>query len=92
MLLKFNIKSNENKAITESSIVLAGDIGATKTNLALFKIEGNNITTLHEAHYKSTDYKNIIELTDIFIKNYPLPDAICFGVAGPVLNLSLIHI
>ena len=44
------------------------------------------LTALHEAHYKSHDYKNIIELIDIFIKNYPYPDAVCLGVAGPVLN------
>jgi len=85
MLLKFNTTAKENKK-GESNIILAGDIGATKTNLALIKSDGNNITTIHEAHYKSPDYKNIMELADNFIKNFPLPDVICFGVAGPVLN------
>ncbi|KAA9040612.1 glucokinase [Ginsengibacter hankyongi] len=85
MLLKFNTTAAKNKTGRVNNI-LAGDIGATKTNLALIKSDGNNITTIHEAHYKSVDYKNIIELADIFIKNFPLPDVICFGVAGPVLN------
>ena len=49
MLVKFNI-SKERKAIGESSIVLAGDVGATKTNLALFKEEGS-VVLLHEAQY-----------------------------------------
>ena len=43
MLLKFNKTGKENNAVTESNIVLAGDVGATKTNLTLFKIEANNV-------------------------------------------------
>lgn len=85
MLLPFYI-SKKNKESYKSSIVLAGDIGATKTNLALFKIKGNKMFLLQEAQYKSHDYENIIELTDVFIKDLPVPDSICFGVAGPVLN------
>ena len=85
MLLQFGI--SKNKQVTgKNTLVLAGDIGATKTNLALFKVEGDNVASLQEAQYKSQEYKNIIELTDTFIKNIPLPDSICFGVAGPVLN------
>ena len=85
MLLQFK-KSKESKASCKRSIVLAGDIGATKTNLALFKVEGDIVASLQEVQYKSNDYKNIIELTDAFINDLPLPDSICFAVAGPVLN------
>ena len=85
MLLRFKIPK-ESKASRRNNIVLAGDIGATKSNLALFKVEGGNVASLQEAQYKSQEYKNIIELTNTFIKNIPLPDSICFGVAGPVLN------
>ena len=86
MLLPLN-KSKENKAGGKTTIVLAGDIGATKTNLALFKVLGDQVASLHEAQYKSNDYKNIIELTDAFTLDIlPLPDSVCFGVAGPVLN------
>src|SRR5664279_1248663 len=85
MLLQFGI--SKNKQVTgKNNLVLAGDIGATKTNLALFKVEGENMISLRETQYKSNDYKNIIELTSTFIKNNLLPDSICFGVAGPVLN------
>ncbi|MGE5106664.1 MAG: glucokinase [Sphingobacteriales bacterium] len=85
MLLPFKILK-ENKAGSKSKIVLAGDVGATKTNLALFKTEGNKVFLLQEAKYKSNDFKNIIELTDTFTKNLSVPDSVCFGVAGPVLN------
>lgn len=85
MLLQFGI--SKNKQVTgKNSLVLAGDIGATKTNLALYKVEGNNVISLQETQYKSHDFKNIIELTNTFIKNNQFPDSICFGVAGPVLN------
>jgi glucokinase len=85
MLLPFKI-SKENKDSSKTNIILAGDIGATKTNLALYKVDVENIVLLQEAQYKSHDYKNIIELTDNFIKDLPVPGSICFGVAGPVLN------
>lgn len=69
-----------------SSIVLAGDVGATKTILSLIKFDEENAVTLKEAKYKSHDYNNIIELTENFIKDSTLPGSICFGVAGPVLD------
>lgn len=85
MLLQFGI--SKNKQLTgKNTLVLAGDIGATKTNLALFKVEGDNVISLQETQYRSRHYKNIIGLTNTFIKNSLLPDSICFGVAGPVLN------
>lgn len=86
MLLPFN-KSTGNNAAGKSAILLAGDVGGTKTNLALFKSDGNQAALLHEAQYKSNDYKNLIELTDTFLRNAPsFPGSMCFGVAGPVLN------
>ena len=82
MLVPFK-KLKDNSGI---SIVLAGDVGATKTNLALIKFDGDKITVLKEAKYKSGDYKNIIELADSFVRDISLPDSICLGVAGPVLD------
>lgn len=84
MLLPFN---NPKKVDGKIRNIFAGDIGATKTNLALFKMKGSQVVSLHEARYKSRDYKNIIDLIKEFTQDtFPLPDAICFGVAGPVLN------
>jgi glucokinase len=82
MLVPFKIL----KESPGSSIVLAGDVGATKTHLSLIKFEGDNIVIFKEEKYKSSDYKNIIELTGNFIIDITLPDSICFGVAGPVLD------
>ncbi len=82
MLVKFKFPG-ERKS---NQLVLAGDTGGTKTNLALYKTERDHLSLLQEASYKSHEYKSIIEMTDLFIKDLPRPDSICFGVAGPVLN------
>jgi len=78
-------KPSENKA-GKGSFVLAGDIGATKINLALYKAEKDVLIPLQEGNYKSGNYNNITEIADSFIKRLPFPDVVCFGAAGPVLN------
>lgn len=85
MLLPFD-DTKKSETNHQDKIVLAGDIGATKTNLGLIKWGKSNLVVLNEAKYSSRDYKNIIQLTGEFLKGLPLPDVICFGVAGPVLT------
>lgn len=75
--------------MTEGSshaIILAADVGATKTNLALFKYEHNDPIVLHYSKFKSNDYSNVIDLINEFQKDLPSPDSICLAVAGPVQN------
>lgn len=67
-------------------IILAGDIGATKSDLALFNFENNHPVIVHESKFKSKDHLNVLSLIKEFQKDIPSPDAICLGVAGPVLN------
>ena len=76
--------SNKNKA--GNFLVLAGDVGATKTNLALFKMNGNGAEALKEGNYKSQQYKSFTEITDDFLKGQADPEACCIGVAGPVFD------
>ncbi len=68
-------------------LVLAGDIGGTKTNLGLF-IRGKSrpLPEVIEA-YPSRDAKNLSEIIKKFIQRHParIQNA-CFGIAGPVLN------
>ncbi|MFB6458031.1 glucokinase [Chitinophaga sp. Hz27] len=68
--------------------LLAGDIGGTKTNLALFMAEDGKLDVLREETYVSRDYANV---TDMFVKflsesNDRKVERICIGVAGPVFN------
>lgn len=80
--LIFSEKRSSGKSIT----VLAGDIGGTKTNLALFSMSGDQLTPLKEASYKSQDFESFTRIADHFLKGATLPEAICIGVAGPVLG------
>lgn len=80
-------KSEENILKDKTTHVLAGDVGATKTNLAFFRMEGRNMILLNEAQFKSNAYRDFIEMVDAFARDiHPIPDSVCFGVAGPVLN------
>ncbi|MBS1567506.1 MAG: glucokinase [Bacteroidetes bacterium] len=72
---------NNGKPVT----ILAGDIGGTKTNIALFRADESGITLLREGRYASQEYKS---LTDIILAftGQEWPDRICMAVAGPVLD------
>lgn len=67
-------------------MILAGDIGATKTILGLFSTGSDPADPLTEATYPSTDYANLEDMVSEFLlttEKGPL-EAACFGVAGPV--------
>ncbi|NII26866.1 glucokinase [Pseudoflavitalea sp. X16] len=68
--------------------VLAGDIGGTKTNLAVYQVMPEGIKLLQGARYPSAEYQSLIILIKHFLaeNNLRLPDRISLGVAGPVLN------
>jgi len=62
-------------------ILLAGDVGGTKT---LLRAVADGLT-LHEARYESAAWPTFAALLADFLKNVPGPiDAACFAVAGPV--------
>jgi len=69
-------------------MILAGDIGGTKTNLALFEIEDNTLHILSQKQFPSREYSSLTEIISAFeeqISAYKI-DAACFGIAGPVIN------
>jgi glucokinase len=68
-------------------IVLAGDIGGTKTNLGLF-IKGKQRPVAQVSkRYSNRDAKNLAEILERFIHRYPAQiDGACFGIAGPVIQ------
>ncbi|WP_291910340.1 glucokinase [Chitinophaga sp. CB10] len=73
---------------TEKIYLLAGDLGGTKTNLALYSAIDGELDIVREKTYVSRDYENI---TDMFVnflaesRDTPV-ERICIGVAGPVFN------
>lgn len=68
-------------------MILAGDVGGTKTLLALFEVRDNKLVEQKNKKYASNDYDSLeIILTD-FIKdgNYKIESA-AFGIPGPVID------
>ncbi|MGC2048848.1 MAG: glucokinase, partial [Gallionella sp.] len=46
---------------------LAGDIGGTKTRLAVVEVSGTQVQIVHEVSYRSRDYATFEELLDDFL-------------------------
>jgi glucokinase len=68
-------------------MLLAGDIGGTKTNLALFSREKGPRKLLAEATFPSARYLSLEALVREFMSQTDLQaDRASFGVAGPVVD------
>lgn len=69
-------------------MILAGDIGGTKTNLALYELVDERLTIKAQHQFASRDFSSLIEVITEFEKQteMPLVDAACFGIAGPVID------
>jgi len=69
----------------ENQLVLAGDIGGTKTVMALFSREKGPLHPLHEISYASSAYPGLDAIIEDFFSHSKTTAPIaCFGVAGPV--------
>jgi len=69
------------------ALVLAGDMGGTKTRLALFTMKNGKLKTVAYEMYRSSKFKNFETIVVNFIKALDVhPDVACFGVAGPVIE------
>lgn len=67
-------------------MLLAGDIGGTKTTLAIYAPERGLQRPLAMATYPSAQYPNLEAVVYAFLAQASLPvDRACFGVAGPVM-------
>jgi glucokinase len=67
-------------------MILAGDIGGTKTNLALFDAQGASQRT--QASYRSAKYDSLEAIIAEFVgeQSQEKITAACFGIAGPVVG------
>jgi glucokinase len=73
------------------TIVLAGDIGGTKTLLRLAVKNSDGFTVLYEQRFAGADYANFSDVLREFIANskkylgsLPNLSGACFGIAGPI--------
>src|SRR6202790_2103294 len=66
-------------------MILAGEIGATRTRLAAFETEGNRLQRVVEKNYMSQQHDGLSGILADFIKTEGIPvHSACLGVAGPV--------
>ena len=67
-------------------MILAGDIGGTKTILAIARSEGERVEIVREQAFASREYAHFDELLALFLKEGGRGEvsAVCLGVAGPV--------
>ena len=70
-------------------MLLAGDVGGTKTRLGLFKVSGARPPQVTSREYLTNDFSSLAAMIDDFRKAAGSTSAIdtaCFGVAGPVID------
>src|ERR1700723_2188519 len=68
-------------------MILAGEIGATRTRLAAFETEGSGLHCVVKKNYESQQRDGLSGILADFIKTEGIPvHSACLGVAGPVRN------
>lgn len=68
------------------NVVLAGDVGGTKTHLGLFKLDAQDIQLVRDQSYVTAQFRSLEEVATLFLGYDRHLDAACFGVPGPVIE------
>ena len=68
-------------------MILAGDIGGTKTSIALFSLENGRLVQQAKKTYPSKAYPSLSAVVHEFTSSHDASiSAACFGIAGPVVD------
>lgn len=71
-------------------MILAGDVGGTKSNLGLFDLRNGKLIRIAYKHYTSHEYAGLHEVAQDFLREHGASvTAAAFGVAGPIVNNSV---
>jgi len=77
----------ERGSMKKKTTVLAGDIGGTKTSLALFAAGEGLPLAMEIESYPSRESANLEKIVKKFLANRDaFISSVCFGIAGPVVN------
>lgn len=70
------------------SMILAGDIGGTKTNLALYALIEGQLVLQVQHQFVSRDFASLIDVIIAFEAKVEMPEVevACFGIAGPIIE------
>jgi glucokinase len=75
-----------------SALLLAGDVGGTKTLLGLFEARAPRPLPIVVRSFATAKYENLVDLISDFARDDAVAGAAvasaCFGIAGPVLGRS----
>ena len=75
-----------------ATTLLAGDMGGTKTLLALYRLDGSDLEVVHQHRFASSEWPSLEPMLQAFLNNRPegttAPTYGCIAVAGPVRNGS----
>ena len=66
-------------------MILAGDVGGTKVDLALYDFTNGKLTTTRDKIYRAKEYPGLETIVKEFLGSEKVTAA-CFGVPGPVRN------
>jgi glucokinase len=70
-------------------MILAGDVGGTKTNLGLFEREGDGLRRVRSDKFHSPDFPGLSAVIHAFLGAGSVREEIeaaCFGIPGPVIE------
>lgn len=67
-------------------VILAGDIGGTKTHLGLFRAVGRDLQPIRDHVYQTAEFQSLEHACAAFLRRDDRIGAACFGVPGPVMD------
>ena len=68
-------------------MILSGDVGGTKTHLALFEPVRDSLQLVHLRHYRSADFASLVEVLAALRRELHVPiTSAAFGIAGPIVD------
>lgn len=87
-----NVNSADHSTTGADTMILAGDIGGTKTLLGLFDPQPARPRAIYTREFSTTEFSGLTEMVTVFaaedtVGSAPIAAA-CFGVAGPVLGTT----
>jgi len=71
------------------TLLLAGDIGGTKTILRLVETsDSQSLQSIYQESYHSADFPDLVPIVQQFLAkaNTSLPEKACFAIAGPIVK------
>jgi glucokinase len=73
-------------SVAMADVILAGDIGGTKTHLGLFRAGDRELLPIRDFVYQTSSFASLEDATAAFLTAGDRIAAACFGVPGPVID------